>query len=138
MIEHSLRVTSLQVLDDPNIDSRHIIRVSGHKNPESVSNYYARRLSAARKRNISSLLANSVGNDENVNSTKRVAVEGVENQLTYFENHDQIDNFMSQIPETFLSPRNQPPSQLNLVPRAFAPLLSHCSNITFNVNVYNK
>ena len=43
---HSLRVTSLQVLDDANIDSRHIIRVSGHKNPESVSNY-ARRLSAA-------------------------------------------------------------------------------------------
>ena len=71
MIEHSLRVTSLQVLDDPNIDSRHIIRVSGHKNPESVSNYYARRLSAARKRNISSLLANGVGNVENVEVVQR-------------------------------------------------------------------
>ena len=36
---HSLRVTSLQALDDQNIEGRHIIRVSGHKNVESVQNY---------------------------------------------------------------------------------------------------
>ena len=71
---HSLRVTSLQVLDDANVDSRHIIRVSGHKNPESVSNY-ARRLSASRKRNISPLLANSVGNEENITFSKQMAVD---------------------------------------------------------------
>ena len=57
---HCLRVTSLQVLDDENIDSRHIIRVSGHKNPESVTNY-ARRLSASKKRKISSILSTSIG-----------------------------------------------------------------------------
>ena len=47
---HSLRVTSIQVLEDANVETRHIVRVSGHKNPDSISSY-ARRLSAAKKRN---------------------------------------------------------------------------------------
>lgn len=53
---HSLRVTSLQVLDDNNIEGRHAIRVSGHKSTDSI-NSYARRLSASRKRNISGLIS---------------------------------------------------------------------------------
>ena len=32
---HSIRVTSLQVLEDANVEGRHIIRVSGHKSLES-------------------------------------------------------------------------------------------------------
>ena len=56
---HSLRVTSLQALDDNNIDSCHIIRVSGHKSQESIKTY-ARKLSAARKRGISSILSSIV------------------------------------------------------------------------------
>ena len=56
---HCLRVTSLQVMQDGNIETRHIQRVSGHKNPESVTTY-ARRLSKSRKRQISSVLADSV------------------------------------------------------------------------------
>ena len=48
---HSIRVTSLQVLEDANVEGRHIIRVSGHKSLESVQNY-ARKLSSARKRSI--------------------------------------------------------------------------------------
>ena len=59
---HSLRVTSLQVLDDAQIDARQVIRVSGHKNTDSLLNY-ARRLSAARKRKISSVLSNSAMNN---------------------------------------------------------------------------
>ena len=55
---HSIRVTSLQLLDDENIEGRHIIRISGHKSIDSVQNYA--RLSAARKRNISSLFSNNL------------------------------------------------------------------------------
>ena len=43
-----LAVTSLQILDDGNIDTLHTINVSGHKQTDSLQNY-ARRLLAARK-----------------------------------------------------------------------------------------
>ena len=59
---HSLRVTSLQVLEDNCIEGRHIIRVSGHKTTDSISNY-ARRLSAARKRNISNIFSDYLSTD---------------------------------------------------------------------------
>ena len=58
---HSIRVTSLQVLEDANVEGRHIIRVSGHKSLESVQNY-ARKLSSERKRSISTIFSNSVEN----------------------------------------------------------------------------
>ena len=38
------------------VSSRHIIRISGHKNDCSIK-HYARKLSAARKRTISSVLS---------------------------------------------------------------------------------
>ena len=63
---HSLRVTGMQALDDNDIDGRHIIRITGHKNEDSIK-HYARKFSAARKRNISSILS-SVVDKENVAS----------------------------------------------------------------------
>ena len=54
---HSVRVTSLQLMEDNNIEGRHIVRISGHKSIESI-NSYARRLSAARKRKISQIFSN--------------------------------------------------------------------------------
>ena len=66
---HCLRVTSLQALDDNNVDGRHIIRVSGHKSQESIKTY-ARKLSAARKRNISAILSSTFdNNNDNENLT---------------------------------------------------------------------
>jgi len=53
---HSLRVTSCQALEDAGVEGRHIVGVSGHKNPDSLK-HYARKLSAARKRHISSIIA---------------------------------------------------------------------------------
>ena len=53
---HSIRVTSLQTMEDLNMEGRHIQRISGHKSIDSIKNY-ARRLSASRKRNISSSFA---------------------------------------------------------------------------------
>ena len=58
---HSIRVTSMQILEDNNVEGRHIQRVSGHKSPESITTY-ARRLSTARKRNISNIFSASLGN----------------------------------------------------------------------------
>ena len=58
---HSIRVTSLQILEDENIEGRHIIRISGHKSVDSIQNY-ARRLSGTWKRNISSLFSNHLAN----------------------------------------------------------------------------
>ena len=56
---HCIRVTTVQVLEDNNIEGRHIQRVSGHKSLESIK-CYARRLSAARQRGISDVLSNHV------------------------------------------------------------------------------
>ena len=56
---YCFRVTSLQVLDDNNVDARHTIRVSGHKQTDSLQNY-SRRLSASRKRSISNVLSSSL------------------------------------------------------------------------------
>ena len=58
---HSVRVTALQLLDDNNIKDRHVVRVSGHKSTDSIKNY-ARRLSASRKRNISSVISKHIAN----------------------------------------------------------------------------
>ena len=68
---HSIRVTSLQVLEDLNIEGRHIIRISGHKSVNSVQNY-DRPLSASRKRNISASFANhlSVSSDSGPSCSK--------------------------------------------------------------------
>ena len=60
---HSIRVTSLQCLEDQNVEGRHIIRISGHKSINSVQNY-ARRLSASRKRNISASFASHLSETE--------------------------------------------------------------------------
>lgn len=130
---HSLRVTSLQVLDDENIDSRHIIRVSGHKNTDSVSNY-ARHLSVARKRKISSILSNSVGETGTNSSTPRSS-ENKENQPITIHSNNDDDKFMSDIPQDILLPRHETD---NLINRVFAPVLNNCSNINFNVNIYKQ
>ena len=56
---HLLRVTSLQLFDDAQIDACKIIWVRGHRDTNGFLNY-AHRLSTVRKRNISSILSNSV------------------------------------------------------------------------------
>ena len=73
----------MQVLEDGNVDSRHIIRVSGHKNPESISNY-ARRLSTAKKRKISSLFSTSVGEKENSSAVPHSSCDREKNVFLLF------------------------------------------------------
>ena len=71
---HSIRVTSLQVLEDENIEGRHIIRISGHKSVDSVQNY-ARRLSTSRKRGISSVFSNRLSGPSSSNQQDPIFVQ---------------------------------------------------------------
>ena len=68
----------MQALDDQNLEGRHIIRVSGHKNVESVQNH-ARALSASRKRKISDISSERC-NPNQVTSTSTTKTE--ENKTT--------------------------------------------------------
>ena len=56
---YTIRVTSLQALDDRNIEGRHIVRISGHKSVDSVKTH-ARRLNNSRKLNFSAVFANQL------------------------------------------------------------------------------
>ena len=49
---HSIRVTSLQVLEDNNIEGRHAIRISGHKSDQSIKCYARRTVGLTEERNI--------------------------------------------------------------------------------------
>ena len=124
---HSLRATSIQVLEDANIEGRHIIRVSGHKNKDSLANY-ARRLSTAKKRNLSNILAESVGVPSPPPS-RPVCLSEMKVKAD-----DDIDRVIQSIPRHFFDPiASASSSRLNIVPGSFTPFISNCSNFTFNV-----
>ena len=110
-----MRVTSLQLIDDAQIDARQIIRVSGHKNTDSLLNN-ARRISAARKRNISSILSNSVSACPPTSTPSKalatpipVVQSPIAKDVALAEVPDDIDTFISSIPdELLLFPRQNP------------------------------
>ena len=116
---HSVRVTSLQALEDANVEGRHIIRISGHKSEESIK-CYARKLSAARKRSISAVLSNAVdfnkenlvptntqvNNTNDINSSsskqprKELSTPSISNKDITINTSD--DDFFTQIPSNLL------------------------------------
>ncbi len=159
---HRLRVTSMQVMEDAGIESRDIQRVSGHKSLDSVSNY-ARRLSKAKKRNISRVLSeatnivadrqppacpkyprtagstfaqNNISSPvEHVNGQQNVVVE--QRQVQEMQINDFASTEMNDPIDTLMA--NIPPAYLNGfrgLPRLFAPVMNQCSNVTFNVNIF--
>ena len=81
---HSIQVTSLQVLEDANVEGRHIIRVSGHKSLESVQNY-AKQLSSARKRSIST----------NNNKPQPISNDSVHSFFNIFDKRQSKTRFLS-------------------------------------------
>ena len=104
---HSIRVTSLQVLEDQNIEGRHIIRISGHKSTDSVQSY-ARRLSASRKRNISACFSNHLSSDvshpdasethKSLPKQMRVSASNNENISSENTNNLSINNMLVSMP----------------------------------------
>ena len=172
---HSLRVTSMQVMEDGNVKDRHIQRVSGHKSRDSISNY-ARRLSTAKKRKISSILSNGVG--ETIQAAEQppkiplysnpaASSRPLPNQQIFPEPDPQTSSTVSSDDQHFSNVEIYPddpegdaifsslPTELTIFHEApkreksntsnhesiagiFAPVLNNCSNVTFNVNVYNS
>ena len=135
---HSIRVTGLQILDSNSIDSRHIMRISGHKRAESITNY-ARRLSAANNRKISSIF------DENLLGSSSHTIDfQKENTQTICVDDDVSDSELADIPETILSPgpsSSQFRNQINIHhqnQRRFPlnSIINQCNNCTININYY--
>ena len=144
---HSLRETSMQVLEDGNVETWHIVRVSGHKNPDSVSNY-ARRLSAAKKRNLSSILAESLGAG-NITRGSPQEIGASSSRPHFYSQNATLTSPLStsrnisqvlNLQESGASSSSSLSSlhSMNVVPGSFTPIISNCSNITFNVYTTSK
>jgi len=56
---HSIRATAITEMDEAGIDTRHIMRVSGHKSESSIK-HYTQRLSEKKKREISDCLSETL------------------------------------------------------------------------------
>ena len=142
---HSIRVSGLQILDSNSIDSRHIMRISGHKRAESITNY-ARRLSAANSRKISTIfdenmcMASSSSSSATTSSVHDVSLIDDEVSL------DVSDRELACIPNAILSPlpstsqavfRNQINyRQQNQIPLPLNSLFNQCHNCRININYY--
>ena len=129
---HSVRVTGLQALEDANIEGRHIIRISGHKNDSSIK-HYARKLSAARKRTISSVLSSVTEcKKENFPQPSECKQAKLNQTTTDFSIHlsTEDDDFLSRIPSSLLSRNNVISSS-----KSNQPIFYNCS-VTINYN-YN-
>ena len=98
-------------MDDADIEGRHIIRVSGHKRTESVENY-ARRLSVAKKRKISSILTDycSSENSEAIecevsaeNNKQNEVSSDISDNILVESMSDISDKDMADIPDNMFS-----------------------------------
>ena len=152
---HCIRVTTVQALDDHNIDGRHIVRVSGHKSQDSIKSY-ARKLSAAKKRKISSVLSTIVDDTDQVSQNQKPDLKSKKENPTsrsvpedamvaeenYFANDDdEIDMAISAIPPPYVTVQvdnqHQTPSTSSAPMPSFfkcqnQPIFYNCSNITVN------
>ena len=125
------------------MQGHHIIRISGHKNDCSIK-HYAKKLSAARKRTISSVLPSvtDCGKENVVSSVTECEKENVLqspqqanlNQTTTDFSIDlstEDDDFLPHFPSSMLS-RNSVMSSL----KCNQPIFYNCS-VTINYNNYN-
>ena len=141
---HSLRVTSLQILEDCQVDARHVIRVSGHKQTDSLQ-HYARRLSASRKRHISGVLASTLISEigeEDEDENRQSIIQNIPpspapsmSGIDLVDVPSDIDGFFSSLPDELLlnSTNFQAPANFQApMPRVFQPMFNNCSHITIN------
>ena len=160
---HSVRVTSLQVLDDNNVKDRHITRVSGHKSLDSIRNY-ARRLTASKKRSISNVISSTISKppisnhqinkpptfqmvDENLFETSPPSSSLASRQVNNNNNINMamvrsIDNnddamFMN-IPNNLLTSSQSTTNRISPPLSIPPPVFNNCNNCTINFNIYQK
>ena len=113
---HSIRVTSVQTLEDVNVECRHIVRISGHKSINSVQSY-ARRLSPARKRGISATFANHLPSAEHETLNKVLKIvnnNSNDHDVTAKNNIKQMSVTM-QYASCLSNPISVPGSNKNLI-----------------------
>ena len=150
---HSIRVTSLQILDDDQIEGRHIIRVSGHKSVDSVKNY-ARRLSSCRKLGISSVLSSHLNdNDNNIKQNdidiqqnvieipvvdkkpkKKYQAENIDFNIVNANDSGDIDDYsLVSLPDNLFGS-----GDVSSLQEFFKPSFSMCDNCNFTFNINFK
>lgn len=134
---HCLRVTSLQLLEDQNIEGRHIIRISGHKNVESIKSY-ARTLSTSRKRNISSILSSSIAPNDKESKSVTEPISVPPSLFNEFDDQlNKVDDniFLRSIANDMLLGNNNPEMSFSSGHNSnFTPVFHNCK-VTFNVNI---
>ena len=70
---HSIRVTTITILDESGYEARHIMAVSGHRNESSIRNYSSQTC-LSTKRKLSETLSESLNSKKTVNYSEIPAV----------------------------------------------------------------
>ena len=143
---HSIRATSITVLDLSKFSDRDIMSISGHKSETSIKNYTG-KVSTDRRYEMSSALAASVMNTD---TCMQFQVQG-EIRLS----QEQINELFEPMPMDSEATNELDPTAINLlnvneeaqnIPKVvdnvlrpienmyFTPMISNC-NVTFNVHL---
>lgn len=96
---HCIRATAMSLLDECNLDVRHIMRVSGHKSESSIRSY-SRRLSEIKQKEISESLSNACFNTSECASIVPASTSIVEEQRSCPQSPILMQKFASQSHET--------------------------------------
>ncbi|CAC5375819.1 unnamed protein product [Mytilus coruscus] len=150
---HSIRATSITVLDINKFSDRDIMSVSGHKSESSIKNYTG-KVSTTRRFEMSSALSASVMTDNmqfQVHGELQLSQEQIEELIQPMENNlvqpyaNAVDvPFMQAVPadEPLAIPQIPATSAPNVIDKVlkpienmpFTPMISNCV-VTFNVNI---
>ncbi|XP_062591459.1 uncharacterized protein LOC134252942 [Saccostrea cucullata] len=146
---HSVRATSITVLDVAGISGRHIMKVSGHKSETSLKSY-SHFISDGKKREISETLSAALGHQhttqenvipetvtENLSDLASVFAEDFElNPLDNVQSNVELSNVLLEIDQRKLVSQNQ----LDVSSRGpgwFRPNFSGNCRVQININ-YHK
>lgn len=154
---HSIRATSITVLDVNKFSDRDIMSVSGHRSETSIKNYTG-KVTTKRKFEMSRALCASVINSEEMVEIVTLSQEQIEVEGEINLSQEQIDKLMEPMIDQNLEQTTvnvwvnvnadheaQPQPANNLMDNAlkplenlpFTPMISNC-NVTFNVNLISK
>ena len=91
---HSIRATTITILDESGYEARHIMAVSGHRNESSIRNYSS-QTSLSTKRKMSETLSESLNNKKTVNQSEIPAAESALQLLLTASQEEHILNELS-------------------------------------------
>lgn len=121
---HSIRATSITMLDINKFSSRDIMSVSGHKSESSLKNYTS-RVSSERKHEMSAALSNIImPNDTYENTgtgsiTSRISINNVESNINcdgiIDMTPDQIEAMMTPMDDIIEQDKENVTTNLNMV-----------------------